>query len=509
MKRIFLGLLIGVGLTVASAGPAGAVTVQQWDTPAPQLVNPRDLTAHDTVNGKLVTNVVLPNGYSSRKCWPVMYLLHGTSDSAAPVSLQWLQIGDGALLKMNIPAILVVPGSGDSWWMNSWWNGLRHPAFESWVLQDIVPLVSQRLHVCPGRSEHAIAGLSMGGYGAIYLATQRPDYFGSAGSFSGVLSPESTNFLRVFPTFPTYWGPANKFYAIGHDPVALVNNPRNTRVFVGVGDGVATPGEINTTTAQFEEAEFDQESLLFATKARQAHVSVRFDQHGGTHAYQNWLLTLSHMLAWKPFTHVDESPSSWTLSTVETTGTAWRYKFAFSRYAPPTQIIQFSFSHRVFSARGGGRVTITPPTGKAVTGTIPFDIRNGNLIEIKHVAKPRLVGGYQRLAPAKVSLTAPTTNTGPVKISFVTAEALPRNEEYQLGLETFSANGTACNDTVFTRVFQPAKGKLISANLFPPSTATTPNKWCSGPAYAGVTEVPKSAPPELGNFIGFGPITLP
>ncbi len=52
-----------------------------------------DLFPRDLVHGKLVTNVVLPTGYKSRKCWPVLYLLHGTAGpptNEAP--LQWLQL---------------------------------------------------------------------------------------------------------------------------------------------------------------------------------------------------------------------------------------------------------------------------------------------------------------------------------------------------------------------------------------------------------------------------------
>ena len=111
LRRSFIGLLLGASLCALMAGRAQAVTVQQWNTPGGQWVNPKDEASRDLVNGHLVTNVVLPTNYSSRKCWPVIYLLHGTADSTSTqVSLQWLQLDNGALLKMNIPAILVIPG---------------------------------------------------------------------------------------------------------------------------------------------------------------------------------------------------------------------------------------------------------------------------------------------------------------------------------------------------------------------------------------------------------------
>src|SRR5579875_2386233 len=83
MKRTLLACSLSIILLAAIAGSAQAVTVQQWNTPAPQsVINRRDLFPRDLVNGKLVTNVVLPTGYGRRSCWPVMYLLHGTADSS-------------------------------------------------------------------------------------------------------------------------------------------------------------------------------------------------------------------------------------------------------------------------------------------------------------------------------------------------------------------------------------------------------------------------------------------
>jgi S-formylglutathione hydrolase FrmB len=510
MRLRGLMLLLVGGIALANVASASAVTVRQWDTPGGKYINRVDETALDLVNGKLVTNVVLPTGYSSRKCWPVLYLLHGTADGPAPVSLQWLQINNGELLKMKIPAILVIPGSGDSWWINDWWHGYRHPAWESWLLQDIVPMVGRRLHVCPGRSEHSIAGLSMGGYGAIYLASQRPDYFGSAGSFSGVLSPESPTFLQIFPTFTTTWGPADHFYAIGHDPLALVDNLQHTRVFVGVGNGVPTAGEGDDVTAEFEEAEFHQEDTSFVAKARAAHVSVKYDQHAGIHTALNWLESLTHMLQWKPFKPIVQNPSSWKFFTVETSGTAWDYGFAFSRYAPPKQLIEFSLAHGTFAARGGGIVTITPPHGKAMTGRIPFDIRNGKLIELAHAPKPQTTGGYEKLARVHPEvIEAARTSTAPLRVSFKTEQALPRGQEYEVGLASLSA-GSNCDDTTALRVSQPGKGKVVTVTLTPPSTATVPNTWCAGPAYVGVLAIPVGAPAdEYGAIVGYASTSLP
>jgi pimeloyl-ACP methyl ester carboxylesterase len=149
------------------------------------------------------------------------------------------------------------------------------------MFQNVLPLAARRLHICPGRSEHAIAGLSMGGYGAMYLAAQRPGYFGSAGSFSGPLASESPNFHLFEPAHKQLWGPDGRFYAVAHDPSALVSNLRDTRLFVADGDGTPSPGETDVASLRTEEAEFEQESAAFVARARAAGDDVTFDVHSG------------------------------------------------------------------------------------------------------------------------------------------------------------------------------------------------------------------------------------
>ena len=76
-----------------------------------------------------MTNVVLPSGYASRKCWPVMYLLHGTAvpDQPYPVSLQWLEIEDGDSEDEH-PGDPGVPGQRRHLVGQQLVGWLRHPA---------------------------------------------------------------------------------------------------------------------------------------------------------------------------------------------------------------------------------------------------------------------------------------------------------------------------------------------------------------------------------------------
>ena len=76
-------------------------------------------------------------------------------------------------------------------WNNLWNGGTREPCYETYVLDELIPLVQRRLRIRTGRRWHAVAGLSGGGLGAMNFAAKKPGYFGQALSFSGVLDPES------------------------------------------------------------------------------------------------------------------------------------------------------------------------------------------------------------------------------------------------------------------------------------------------------------------------------
>jgi hypothetical protein len=391
--------------------------------------------------------------------------------------------------------------------VNNWFGGARRPAFESWMFQDVLPLAAHRLHICPGRSEHAIAGLSMGGYGAMYLAAQRPGYFGSAGSFSGPLASESPNFHLFEPDHKQLWGPDRRFYAVAHDPTALDSNLRHTRLFVADGDGTPSPGETDVASLRTEEAEYEQESAAFVARARAAGDDVTFDVHSGQHTDLTWLTSLRDMLAWNPFAHVPASPARWSYATASMSGSAWGYRFAFT--TPPTSIEQLSRSGGVLRVRGAGSVKITTPSGRTVSGGVPFDVRGGRVVAARGGAS-RLRGSHRRVVPVHISLgpSAPSSHE-PVTVSFTSTSALPKGEQYQVGRIALSDTTGSCDDNVYLRLGAIAKGRRVTATLHAPADATFPNTWCTGRALFDVAAVPTSAPANLpGTILGLARTTI-
>jgi S-formylglutathione hydrolase FrmB len=174
-------------------------------------VRPDSLFSHALGVEKRVL-VYLPPSYQRDRArrYPVAYYLHG----AWGAEDNWVTLGridrtmDSLVAAGLAEMILVLPDGDDGWYTT--WNALnttascradtvrREPAdtycvtwpkYDEYIARELVAYVDSSYRTLPERRHRGIAGLSMGGYGAISLALRYPDLFAAAASHSGVLSP--------------------------------------------------------------------------------------------------------------------------------------------------------------------------------------------------------------------------------------------------------------------------------------------------------------------------------
>ncbi len=131
--------------------------------------------------------VVLPASYrKAKKPFPVLYLLHGGSGSYR----DWLsKTPDKTLLHRlsdQYNLIIVTPDAGPtSYYFDS--PADKSSQYETFISQELIAKIDGTYRTVANRQGRVIAGLSMGGHGAIYLATRHPDLYCAAGSMSGVM----------------------------------------------------------------------------------------------------------------------------------------------------------------------------------------------------------------------------------------------------------------------------------------------------------------------------------
>jgi putative tributyrin esterase len=204
-------------LLVLVAACSGGTEASQ---PAAKTAEPIAATAKGTVETRTFHSealgvdkdyvVYVPAGYADKPTakWPVFYYLHGlTGDEKS-----WIKGGhlDQAADRLGLGAILVMPDGDDGFYADSPraidydacmrdGTGLflrqmqsrpktcvRHHAYETYITKDLVGDVDAAYRTLARRDARAIAGLSMGGFGALQLAMRHPDLFVAAASHSGV-----------------------------------------------------------------------------------------------------------------------------------------------------------------------------------------------------------------------------------------------------------------------------------------------------------------------------------
>ena len=127
---------------------------------------------------KMNYSVYLPEDYAtSQRSYPVVYLLHGFSDDETG----WIQFGqanqimDKGIREGRIPAcILIIPDGKVTWYCNSY---DKRNLWEDNFVNEFIPFVEKEYRIRAKKEYRAIAGLSMGGYGALKLSMRHTDLF--------------------------------------------------------------------------------------------------------------------------------------------------------------------------------------------------------------------------------------------------------------------------------------------------------------------------------------------
>ncbi len=176
------------------------------------------------VGAKLPYNVVLPPDYAlpaSRNLrYPVLYLLHGLTGHYG----DWVSKSKLTEHAARHRIIIVTPEGNNGWYTDS--PVKETEKYESYIMQELMPDVERRFRTLTTREGRAIAGLSMGGYGALKFGMKHPDKFVFAGSMSGALGaaawtdallrdePVKSSIMQAFGPEESAARPANDLFKL-------------------------------------------------------------------------------------------------------------------------------------------------------------------------------------------------------------------------------------------------------------------------------------------------------
>jgi putative tributyrin esterase len=176
-RTLLMTLVLFLGGVIASSS-AAASGYQAVAFSAPHLGG---MTTH--------FDLILPVGYGqSARRYPVLYLLHGYTGNYT----DWVTHCHLTDYAKAYQEIIVMPDGENSWYVNNYTQPQLQ--WEDYIIMDLIPYVDAHYRTIATRQGRAIAGLSMGGYGAMMLGLKHPQLFIAIASLSGALASAEPRF---------------------------------------------------------------------------------------------------------------------------------------------------------------------------------------------------------------------------------------------------------------------------------------------------------------------------
>jgi S-formylglutathione hydrolase FrmB len=188
-----------------------------------------------------------------------------------------------------------MPDAGAWGWYSDWWNEGQGgvPLWETFHLDELRAILERDWRA---GDERAIAGLSMGGYGAMHYATAHPELFRAVASFSGVVDPNGTG--QGLSIDPMAWGDAEEQAGVwaAHDPVGMAGSLEGKPVYLSWGDGQPGPLDPVDATEDDLEAWVAEQNEALATRLDELGIEATVETGSGTHTWPYWEQGLDHAL---------------------------------------------------------------------------------------------------------------------------------------------------------------------------------------------------------------------
>lgn len=217
--------------------------------------------------------LVLPADYAtSQRAYPVLYLLHGLFGSEN----DWLAKTRVADYARPLPLIIVMPEADDSWYTNSYAEPRNR--YEDYLFNDVIEEIDSHYRTLKNRDARFIAGLSMGGYGALKAGLRHPEMFAMVGAFSSALG---------ITRLPNRWITSQLAFGRNYDP------KNDDYALLGKSDPAQLPYFFIACGA---DDPLLPESREMVSMMNSLHVRYEFHESPGAHTWPFWEHSLDGFL---------------------------------------------------------------------------------------------------------------------------------------------------------------------------------------------------------------------
>lgn len=338
------------------------------------------------LSGQTGVRVLLPDGYDRHpnRRYPVLYLLHGGVDDFR----SWTDKGDAEAITADADLIVVMPDSGPTMGYVDWFNGgaFGPPAWETYHVDELVPWIDSTYRTVASREGRAIAGLSMGGGGAMHYAAKHPDTFVYAAGYSPAVNLRDPALIALnqaglgtdgtpSPAYGPYATEEVRWH--GENPLDLAENLRGMTLALRTGNGMPG-GEFGGTGDPIEES-VHRMAVDMDARLDELGIEHVFEDYGnGSHAWPYWQddLRTELPLVMSTFAHPPPAPNRFNFVSIDATYEAFDWSVKLDRLATEFSRLQVDGARR-FGLSGSGEAVIRTPatlhTGRAYQVTVRRD----------------------------------------------------------------------------------------------------------------------------------------
>jgi putative tributyrin esterase len=226
-------------------------------------------------------NQIGMGGVSLREKHPVLYLLHGMSDD----DTIWTRRTSIERYVAGLDLAVVMPQVHRSFYCDMEY-GMK---FWTFLSEELPALARSFFPISSEREDNFVAGLSMGGYGALRWALRKPEAFAAAASLSGAVNrarkpadPARTrDYFLVFGDREVAGTEDDLFFLI--DRLDKSKGPR-PKIYQCCG------------TEDF----LYEDNVLFRDACRRTGLDFTYSEETGIHEWGYWDRKIRDVLAWLP-----------------------------------------------------------------------------------------------------------------------------------------------------------------------------------------------------------------
>ncbi|MBX3412013.1 MAG: esterase family protein [Pirellulales bacterium] len=359
-------LLWATGLKAAEGG-APDLRVEERIELSPRLIEYKLSTS--ALAEPTSVRVLLPQNVEADRHYPVLYLLHGGVGDYR----DWIRGGDVERLTLDLPLIVVMPDGGRIGWYTNWFNrgAGGQPLWETYHIDQLIPWIDTQFPTVATREGRAIAGLSMGGFGAMSYAARHPDLFVAAAAFSGYVDigdPQcaarlqaviAVQKIRPEDVFGRYSDETIRWRA--RNPVDLAENLRHLTVVLRTGNGRTGPGNPRVDILELG-VHVTMESLH--TRLDELNIENIWEDYGpAAHNFTHWKRSLEKTLPnfMETFARPPAPPAAITFVAAEPEFSCYGWQVKRSDAALAFVTLK-NASRQGFELLGTGEAVVTTPS---------------------------------------------------------------------------------------------------------------------------------------------------